>query len=199
MANAAVLLCVMDGCGKARLAKGFCSMHYRRNRINGDPSIQGNPRDAGTPEERFHAKTIPVTESGCWLWTGAAINTGYGMFYPKHGEGVLAHRYSYSLKNGPIPCGMHCCHKCDTPSCVNPDHLFLGSAAENMRDASRKGRLNTPRGAKGSSHRCSKLNNRHVKEIRESSEPLRVFAALHGMTISAVSRVRRRETYKDVA
>jgi hypothetical protein len=85
---------------------------------------------------RFHAKYIPEPNSGCWLWDGWVNGRGYGRF----GKG-LAHRISWELHRGPIPAGMNICHKCDVPPCVNPDHLFLGTQTDNMRDCARKGRL----------------------------------------------------------
>lgn len=90
-------------------------------------------------QDRFEAKVSPVPHAGCWLWTGAETGTGYGAFWA-HGE-RRAHRVSYRLYKGPIPNGMVVCHRCDTPLCVNPEHLFLGTQRDNMLDASRKGRL----------------------------------------------------------
>lgn len=84
---------------------------------------------------RFEAKCVPVTESGCWLWMGVIHASGYG-----HYNGKKAHRLSWELHNGSIPDGMCICHKCDVPSCVNPNHLFLGTQGDNVRDAWTKGR-----------------------------------------------------------
>jgi hypothetical protein len=94
----------------------------------------------GTPEQRLWPR-VEKTPT-CWLWTGGAKNNkGYGQITVARGKAVFAHRLSYEIANGPIPAGMHVCHRCDTPACVNPAHLFLGTASDNMRDAFQKGRL----------------------------------------------------------
>lgn len=88
---------------------------------------------------RFHAKYVPEPNTGCWLWEGATIRSGYGR-HNINGVQMGAHRASWIIHNGDIPDGMHVCHKCDTPPCVNPDHLFLGTHADNMRDMQAKER-----------------------------------------------------------
>jgi hypothetical protein len=85
-------------------------------------------------EHRFWAKVnkdgpIHPTHGKCWLWTAGTLPAGYGRF-----AGNLAHRYSWRLHVGPIPAGMSILHKCDTPSCVNPRHLFLGTQQDNLAD-----------------------------------------------------------------
>lgn len=84
---------------------------------------------------------VPVPETGCWLWVGRTTKDGYGLLAGgRRGKSLRAHRAMYQATRGPIPAGLFVCHKCDTPSCVNPDHLFLGTPKDNVIDMFRKGR-----------------------------------------------------------
>lgn len=95
--------------------------------------------------ERFEAKVSPCPASGCFLWTAAFDDGGYGRFgFRPHGEknyrAVAAHRAAWELYVGPVPEGMEVCHHCDNPMCVRISHLFLGTHKENMDDRDTKGR-----------------------------------------------------------
>ena len=93
----------------------------------------------GDLRDRFDAKWTPEPMSGCWLWTGTVDLKQYGRF-SKQGRLCSAHRIAWELYRGSIPTDRNVLHRCDNPSCVNPDHLFLGTLTDNMRDMARKGR-----------------------------------------------------------
>lgn len=107
---------------------------------------RGMRQDVAT---RFARHTIPEPNTGCLLWTGGAAPGGYGAFpirkrLPGDPVGGRAHRVAWEMAHGPIPDGLFVCHRCDTPACVNVDHLFLGTPLDNMRDCIAKGRKRNP-------------------------------------------------------
>lgn len=99
--------------------------------------------------DEFQQRVEPEPNTGCHLWTGSACKVGYGRIRPRgappSASPILVHRIAWEFAYGPIPAGMKVCHRCDMPSCVNPDHLFLGTQKENMRDMFAKKRAR-PRG-----------------------------------------------------
>lgn len=108
--------------------------------------------------------------SSCWEWTAAKDSRGYGCFGATKYFGISkAHRFSYFLHNGDIPKGMHVLHKCDNPSCVNPDHLFLGTNKDNMKDRDFKGRGIRPG---HSDHPQTKIPDSLKDEIVEKAEAM---------------------------
>jgi hypothetical protein len=94
---------------------------------------------AKTLHERFWAKVKRNAPDACWPWVGVILGNGYGSL-TAFNKADTAHRVSWMLANGPIPTGLFVCHKCDVRSCVNPAHLFIGTAKDNTRDMIAKGR-----------------------------------------------------------
>lgn len=148
-------------------------------------------------QQRFEKKFF-VTP-GCWIWTAAKSKTGYGRFL-YGGKNRLAHRLSYSFYIGEIPDGMLVCHKCDNPSCVNPDHFFIGTNDDNMIDMSKKGRA---KGGvvRGEEHGYTKLKNSHILAIREACDfgvEQQWLADFFSVTQKTISNIYRRKTWGHV-
>lgn len=159
-----------------------------RGIVKGQPMryVSGHgPKRCLPVEPRFWAQVDRSSE--CWLWTGHVNTYGYGNLRVA-GNWVLTHRLSYEWVHGPIPAGMHVCHRCDTPRCVNPDHLFLGTPSDNIDDMVRKGRQNY-----GERHPQAKLIPEEVLAIRAAGHGRRereVLAARFGVTWQHVANVQ---------
>ncbi len=150
-----------------------------------------------TPQDlqRFNTLWIPVPESGCWIWFGGWDKDGYGKakVNKKH---IRAHRWAWLLFRGEIPADVYVLHRCDVPSCVNPDHLFLGTHTDNMQDRERKGR--TPVLA---IHRETNLTNEDVLTIRQLRGVMRQvdIGKRFGIHHSQVSRIQRGHYWKHLS
>ena len=131
----------------------------------------------------------------CWLWTASRNDQGYGYFHL--GTEGLAHRASWMLFHGPIPDGMDILHTCDNPPCVNPDHHYLGTDTENVKD--RQDRNRTP---KGIDHAEAIYTEEQVREIRRIYHPYRFpysyLAKKYGGTSVTIRNVVKKKSYKDV-
>jgi hypothetical protein len=136
--------------------------------------------------DRFHAGYV-VDQSGCWVWQKSKTLAGYGKIYD--GRPADAHRVAYELFVGPIPSRLFVCHRCDTPSCVNPDHLFIGTHADNMKDMHQKGRART-HSLRGEAHPSAKLTQSQVDAIRLSAEKSSVLAQKHGVDRHHINNIR---------
>lgn len=178
-------------------------------------------------EERFWSKTIPEPNSGCWLWTAATTPRGYGVFHAGQGRGASrAHRIAYELTMGPVPDGLLVLHRCDNPSCVNPDHLYVGTHRDNADDREARsrsqigdrhytrraphlaprgathGRATTPeRTARGEAHGCAKVTAVDVCAIRSLASQGHSAVALarrFGIGHSQALRIINRANWKHV-
>ena len=145
----------------------------------------------------FLAKFIPEPNSGCWLWTGAHDKrTQYGSFGLGTGLSFQAHRVSWAIHREPPPSDKQVLHRCDNPACINPDHLFLGDHAMNMRDKADKGRASAVR---GSAHPKAKLTEADIIAIRASTENvLKVLCPRYGISDTKIYRIKTRRDWRHV-
>jgi len=154
--------------------------------------------------DRFWSKVD--TSGECWVWIGHRNKRGYGAFHIKD-RLYQAHRLSWEIANSPIPEGLYVCHHCDNPSCVRPDHLFVGTPTDNIRDAIQKGRWHhspPPKGRRFQKghpvyYRSAKLTADQVREIRrlhdQGGVSKRKLAVLFGISRSNIQKIVWRRTW----
>lgn len=201
-------ICRIDGCDKPVNGHTLCSNHYQQcKRQHGDwgtwsPRPDARPgiaakTDIETLRARLksHMKVIP---NGCWQWTGArsqSARSAAGKYLSKDrgimvfaGRKRTAHRWSFEAFRGPIPPEMFVCHTCDNPLCINPDHFFLGTHAENQADMARK-------------HRSGgiKLTQEQVRLIRASTMPHTHLAKIFGVHSVTILNVRKMRSHRYIA
>ena len=152
-----------------------------------------------TLEERFWSnvrKDGPIQphcpELGpCWRYVGKRHWEGYGYIAEKQGgkKYLLVHRVSWVIHNGPIPDGLFVLHKCDNGECSRPDHLFLGTQAENNRDRKKKGRNGDIRGARGPNVKLTERQVLEIRSMRARSVTISTVAKHFNICISTVKRI----------
>lgn len=147
-----------------------------------------------TLEERFWPKVNKSDD--CWLWTASIDDSGYGRFHTVGMEWDRAHRVSWRIHYGEIPDGLRVLHRCDTPACVNPNHLFLGTQADNIADMVAKGR-NVLSGLNN-----HKLTPEQVRQIRQDYIPYKVsrtkLAKRFNVHPDTIDRILRGITYRHI-
>ena len=182
------------GCGQpAPIAKRNNSIY---GHIKGQPVrfVSGHYISPTRPlEERFRARVDRSNLDDCWEWT-ATKRWGYGILSVKDGVGRLAHRYSYELHYGPSPDELCVLHRCDNPACVRPDHLFLGTHADNVKD-----KVSKQRQPRGENHWRTKFTEEDIVEIRrkyrEGVASQSAMAAQYGVDPSTISDIVRRKLW----
>ena len=120
-------------------------------------------------QQKILDKAVPVTEAGCWIWTGAVRPGGYGNVGWR-GKTLSAHRASYFAFNGIISKGFQVNHKCDVKCCVNPEHLYLGDQKQNMLDMDMRGRRVTSSRRRENNPMFGKRHSDHAKEKQSQAK-----------------------------
>ena len=163
----------------------------------------------GSVNERFFKRFERDSKTQCWNWTGALTPQGYGVIYGKMIDGTylkrtLAHRASWIIHNGPIPDGEGAhgtvvMHKCDNPTCVNPDHLMLGTQADNVKDMIAKGRkvVGEWQRRKGIEHFNSAFKSQEdIDLICSTIGNTKALAEKYGVDVCTIKRIRNRNGIK---
>lgn len=184
----AVKLCATPDCNRPAVARGLCHTHYMRLRRSGQMA-------ASAPESDQDYISARVTHlgNGCWEWQ-LSRREGYGRLV-RHGKTWQAHAFSYCVHVAPIPSNAQVNHLCHNRSCVNPDHLYAGTQAENVSDMLKAGRGNPLRGARNGN---SKVSLEVVCAIRQSNDIARVEAKKHGISLSLVYAIRKGLVWREV-
>lgn len=133
-------------------------------------------------ESKFFKHTDIRESAECWPWEGPRSPNGYGQVSCA-GDKRSAHRLSYEIFNGPIPAGMVVRHVCDNPSCVNPEHLLLGSKADNSRDMMMRGRGQ------------AKMTEAQAVEIKGSSLSVGALSERYGVSVTAIRDIKNGKTW----
>lgn len=191
--------CSINGCKADVYCRGWCKNHYARWYKHGDP-LGGTTNGGVRPNSGRKPKPLKdrlryevCEETGCWEWSG---NTSGGYGRVRHnGRYIVAHRGSYIIHVGEIPDGLLVCHHCDNRSCINPDHLFLGTHSENTQDMLNKGRGLT--GEKSTSAKLCEVDVLLIRDL-ESVKPQQVIADWFGVCQAHVSDIIRRKTWKHI-
>jgi hypothetical protein len=140
-------------------------------------------------------KVNPVTD--CWEWQRSIASNGYGAIGDENGRVRNAHRVSYELFVGAIPAGMFLLHRCDNRACVNPRHLFPGTAKDNAQDMLKKGR-DRHCVLSGCSHPRARLTADQVRQIRQRTSGIKAMVEEFSVSYSTIKSVRRRKSYAEV-
>lgn len=203
--DARPILLTCEICARTREVK---PSKARQMRTCGDPSCTAEIRrqnataQAGSIRARWERKVQKTPD--CWYWRGAKDQDGYG-YIVANGKHLLAHRLSHELHVGPIPEGVMVCHHCDTPPCVNPAHLYAGTASENTRDMRERGRTapkqtRPPRrtGAENGRSRYTEEQVRAIRRLHRDGKSQTEIAEAFGMLLSTVHKIVHRQTWRDL-
>lgn len=195
-------LCKVEGCNRENDEAGLCTMHYIRWNRYGDVGATETSKPnlkSSEPErvKKWLSSRYKIMPNGCWEWTGRT-NFGYGMMKLDNKE-ISASRVTAFLYHGLIfGSGIHALHRCDNPPCINPDHIFLGTNLDNIKDRIAKGRSNP---CKGEVSPKSKLKEEQVREIRRRNSLGETFVSLAREFGIAPQNIRQccvRNTWKHI-
>lgn len=149
----------------------------------------------GIQAKAFDDCWVGEPNSGCWLWTEGLGAGGYGTRWDSgRQKQISAHRVSFERTHGEIPKGFFVCHHCDVPTCVNPQHLFLGKPSDNSADM-----ISKKRQAYGERHHKARLVEGDIVAIRAANGTAKTIANQFGVSRETVSQIRNKRVWRHVS
>lgn len=186
-------ICSEQGCEAKSLTRGMCNKHYRIAFKAGKfEPVFGLPIAL-----RLARGSVKNDKTGCIEWTGTRGKGGYGKIGIGSNTCLTTHRVAWADTHGPIPKGMCVLHRCDNRACINTDHLFLGTLADNHKDMDTKGRRASQKGEQNNGG--TKLTDQIIVAIRNDSRTLREIAKDYKITFSYAGQIKRGERWKHVS
>lgn len=188
--------CSVPDCERPSFGKGFCTMHYQRHKRG--IAVGGAERLIATTEQHNAALNDALSAGdACVIWPFGKDTFGYGCV-THNGKKDRTNRTQWERANGQtVPKGMVVRHTCDNPSCINPNHLIIGTQAENIADQAARGRK-----AVGAMKGGAKLTDEIVRSVRQrknNGETLRDMALEFGVSEGTLSQAYRRDTWRHVS
>jgi hypothetical protein len=184
-------------CGCGEPAPIIDKNHTRSGAVKGEYRrfIRGHQyKDFNNTPEKLWDR-VKEDDSGCWLWTGACFDNGYGAMKVANKQ-WRTHRLAWELTYGPLPAGIRVLHKCDVRRCCNPEHLFLGTDADNQADMTRKGRGRI--GERSGTTRLTNDDVRRIRKLRAKGYERRKLAKEYGLDESTIYNIVKRKTWSHV-
>lgn len=182
-------LCGVGGCDRAYYAKDMCRLHWERVRRNG--ATERLTIDPSTPPDERLAK-LSRREGDCIVYTGHLNANGYGQITFR-GKNIAVHRLAYETYHGTLATDAVVCHMCDNPPCINPNHLYAGTHADNGRD--KRVRRRSTFGERNAGHKLTEQQVLEIDSRLRAGESQRSLAAEYGIGQTTVSRINRRASW----
>ncbi len=183
-------VCEVDGCDRKHFGRGYCQMHYCRWRATGDVHTvrAGHRFGEVDPAQRLSARSVP--RGDCLVYAGGRPQRSGHRAMGFRGRYVGVHRVAWILANGDIPEGISVLHRCDVPDCINVNHLFLGTVAENNADRDRKGRHIPLHGSKNGFAKLSEYQIIEIRDLLARGVTQRQVAAQYGVSQATVWAIK---------